>query len=322
LGVVRAAGALLASKQIVKKGAIVVVNLQDVGLLSSDALLQRELTAFSRDRLAPQKPSDDWQVKAQEQIKLTLREGAFLEAARAEVSEWAQGVPVAPDAFGAWFDQLRDIGPGQHDPLFDFLAEHASLDQLRWFIQQEVAGEAGFDDLVALTQLRMPEQAKLELARNYWDEMGRGKPAAMHGPMLGTVAEVLSVSADNPQDIVPESLALANLLVGLAYNRRYAYQAVGALGVIELTAPTRAVKVVAGMDRLGIDRAASHYFRVHATVDIAHARDWRDEVLLPLVASQPDVAVHIAEGALMRLQAGARTFERYRRELATDAVQA
>lgn len=296
-------------------------NLAGIGLLSTDVLLQRDLTAFSRDRLAPQRPSAEWQDRAQAQIGLALREGAFLEAARAEVSEWAQSAPVVPQAFGAWFDQLRDNGPGQYDPLFEFLAEHASLDQFRWFIQQEVAGEAGFDDLVALTQLRMPERAKLELARNYWDEMGRGKPAAMHGPMLGKVAEVLAVSADNPEDIVPESLALANLLVGLAYNRRYAYQSIGALGAIELTAPTRAVKVVAGMDRLGVDRSASHYFRVHATVDIAHARDWRDEVLMPLVASQPELAVHIAEGALMRLQAGARTFERYRRELGVAAVQ-
>jgi hypothetical protein len=287
----------------------------------ADASFQHELTLFSRDRLTPQPPSRDWQAGALRRYELSLQEGAFLEAAWDEVSPWVEGVPADPIGFAAWFDALSDVGPGQHDPLFDFLAERATLDDLRWFIKQEVAGEAGFDDLVALTQLRMPEQAKLELARNYWDEMGRGKPAAMHGPMLGTVAEVLSVSSTGVEGIVPESLALANLLVGLAYNRRYAYHAIGALGVIELTAPSRAVKVVAGMDRLGIDRAASHYFRVHATVDIAHARDWRDEVLMPLVASQPEVAVHIAEGALMRLQAGARTFERYRRELGVEASQ-
>ena len=49
---------------------------------------------------------------------------------------------------------------------------------------QEAAGEAGFDDLVAMTQVKLPTRAKLELARNYWDEMGRGNPKGMHGPML------------------------------------------------------------------------------------------------------------------------------------------
>jgi hypothetical protein len=38
-------------------------------------------------------------------------------------------------------------------------------------------------------------------------------------------------------------------------------------------------------------------------------------VIAPLVAREPRAAAAIAEGALMRLQAGARCFERYRREL-------
>eukprot|EP01036_Dinobryon_divergens_P060900 gene60901-81204_t len=42
-----------------------------------------------------------------------------------------------------------------------------------------------------------------------------------------------------------ESLALANTMVGLATTRRYAYHAVGALGVIELTAPGRVKQVAA-----------------------------------------------------------------------------
>ncbi len=64
---------------------------------------------------------------------------------------------------------------------------------MRWFLQQEVAGEAGFDDLVAMCQVKMPTQAKLELARNYWDEMGRGAEAGMHGPMLDQLAKALEL---------------------------------------------------------------------------------------------------------------------------------
>ncbi len=55
-----------------------------------------------------------------------------------------------------WFVELEQLGPGQHDPLFPWLAQEASVDQMRWFLRQEVAGEAGFEDLVALTQLRLP----------------------------------------------------------------------------------------------------------------------------------------------------------------------
>ena len=119
-----------------------------------------------------------------------------------------------------------------------------------------------------------------------------------------------------------EALALANLLVGLAYNRRYAYHAVGALGAIELTAPTRARLVADALDRVGVSKEATSYFRLHATIDVTHFADWKREVLVPLVDEQPGVAPMIAEGALMRLHAGARTYARYRRELGVGRVEA
>ena len=96
----------------------------------------------------------------------------------------------------AWFERLRVSGPGQRDPLFPWLEATASLPQMQWFIEQEVAGEAGFDDLLALTQVKMPQQAKLEMARNYWDEMGRGGAKGMHGPMLERLARHLDVRAE------------------------------------------------------------------------------------------------------------------------------
>src|SRR5690606_5116143 len=227
----------------------------------------------------------------------------------------AAAAPDGVDAFAEWFDSLREVGPGQFDPLFDFLAERASGAQLRWFLKQEVAGEAGFDDLVALTQVRLPTPAKLELARNYWDEMGRGHERGMHGPMLARLAEAAGVRGADPSEIVWEALALGNLLAGLASNRRYAWHSFGALGAVELTAPTRAVKVVQALERVGLTGDALQYFKLHATIDVAHWRGWKEEALIPVVTAQPELVPHIAEGALMRLEAGKRTFDRYRREL-------
>ncbi|MES2889470.1 MAG: iron-containing redox enzyme family protein [Pseudomonadota bacterium] len=281
--------------------------------------LHAALNHLNQRRLAPAAPDAHWQADLRQTHELALLEGDFLAQSQAEVAEQAACAPTDPDAFLDWFNALREHGPGQHDPLFDHLADHATLDEVRWFLRQELAGEAGFEDLVALSQLRLPERAKLELARNYWDEMGQGKPHAMHGPMLGILARELDIQDTPLHEITWESIALGNLLVGLAYNRRYAYHALGALGVVELTAPSRAVKVVQALDRLGVARRVSRYFRVHAVVDVGHARTWGDEVLRPLVAERPEVAVWLAQGALMRLQAGARTFERYRRELGVHA---
>lgn len=272
------------------------------------------LMHLNRERLSPGTPRESWREDVLRTAQLTLREGEFLESERRAIAALAAEAPREAEAFVAWFEALRERGPGQYDPLFDFLAERATVEQVRWFVQQEVAGEAGFDDLVALTQVRLPDRPKLELARNYWDEMGRGKENGMHGPMLGRLADALDAHANDPQRIVWEALAIGNLLAGLASNRRYAWHSLGALGAVELTAPTRAVKVVEALERVGLEGEAVFYFKLHSTIDVVHWNGWRDEALVPVIAAQPELMPFLAEGALMRLAAGARTFERYRRE--------
>ena len=208
---------------------------------------------------------------------------------------------------------MRENGPGQGDRLFPWLATEATLTQIRWFLAQEVAGEAGFDDLTALTLLRMPARPKLELARNFWDEMGRGNPRGMHGPMLDELARYLRLDEMRPP-IVWQSLALANTMAGLAARRCTAYQSIGALGVVELTAPGRAAQVAAGLKRLGVPARYRHYFDLHAVLDVKHSAAWNEEVIAPLAALGPAVAMAMAEGALMRLACGAACFARYRLE--------
>ena len=246
-----------------------------------------------------------------DELQLRELEEMFLERAREAVTSQAAEAPSEATGFMKWYEGLRQNGPGQFDPLFDWIETEATEEDIRWFAFQELAGEAGFDDLVALTQLRLPTRAKLELARNYWDEMGRGNENAMHGPMLDGLVEILGLARDT-YTVVWEARAVGNVLMWLAANRPYAWQSIGALGAVELTAPDRAAAVNRGLERLGFDMNARRYYAVHATVDIRHSREWTDEVIGPLVASDPRLARPIAEGALMRLHAGAKSFERYR----------
>lgn len=281
---------------------------------ANDRSFQQRLTAWNRERLSPSLPGPDWFERLVQDASWQALESQFVEHERRAVGARAASAPREASAFVAWFEALKSNGPGQNDPLFPWLADSAPLESMRWFMQQEVAGEAGFDDLVALSQVKMPKTAKLELARNYWDEMGQGHAGGMHGPMLEQLARGLDLEHDC-SDVVSESLALGNLMVALATNRRYAYQSIGALGVIELTAPGRAACVNRGLKRLGFGGEVRRYFALHATLDVKHSEAWNREVLLPLVSENPNVAVAIAEGALLRLTAGARCFERYRREL-------
>jgi hypothetical protein len=275
------------------------------------AQFQRELTRYNAERFRPGLPEDAPPNQIARDAEIAAAEIAFVESLRRAVAPLTSDIPSDMDGFIGWFERLNQSGPGQGDPLFPYLADRASLDQMTWFLLQEVAGEAGFEDLLAMTQIKVSVQAKLEMARNFWDEMGRGAAKGMHGPMLGRLAEHFGI-APTPETVVPESLALGNTMIALARHRRYAFHAVGALGVIEMTAPTRAGYVNDGLRRLGVPAKKRHYFAVHAVLDLKHSQAWNREVLRPLVAEDPRRASAIGEGAVMRLWHGARTFERYR----------
>lgn len=282
-----------------------------------DTLHQR-LAHWNRRRLAVAKPHADWRRELAEDAEMRLLEGEIVEAFRADMAERAAEAPTDPDDFIVWFDTLEQTAPGQNDPLFPWLAEQAPMEAMRWFVEQEVAGEAGFDDLVAMTQVKMPTAAKLEMARNYWDEMGRGGEGGMHGPMLDRLAKALKVQPRIETTVWP-ALALGNILIAFATTRRYAFHAAGALGAVELTAPWRAHLTAEGLKRLGVGKER-HYYALHSTLDVKHSETWNEDVLKPLVAADPDCARYIAEGALMRLTCGARCYDAYRERLAAEGA--
>ncbi|RYE04006.1 MAG: iron-containing redox enzyme family protein [Sphingomonadales bacterium] len=275
---------------------------------------QRGLAHWNRERLMPGFPSLGWQHRFERDVKMQRLESGFLEELRAEVIEEAAAAPTDVEGFIAWFEELKATGPGQGDPLFPWLAEAADKEQLRWFFEQEAAGEAGFDDLVAMTQVKLPVEPKLELARNYWDEMGHGTAKGMHGPMLDALVDTLQVTPVI-EDTVWESLALANAMTAMAVNRRYAWHSVGALGVVELTAPGRSQHVADGLLRVGLSPKEARYFSVHAVLDVKHSIEWNRNAIRPAVEQDPRTATAMAEGALIRLKCGARCFEAYRTHL-------
>lgn len=273
-------------------------------------LFHRDLAHFNEHRLAPGLPHAEWRAELQTELSFKIAEGQFLEALRADIAPMLPPPGLSTDAFINWFESLATHGPGQGHRLFGWLAESAQMDDMRWFLTQEASGEAGFDDLVAYAQVKLPAQPKLECARNYWDEMGHGKHSAMHGQMLARMVQEMALQP-HINTTVWQALALSNTMIGLAATRRYAYHALGALGVVELTAPGRVKQVSAGMARLGLDGRMRAYFDLHAALDVSHAKCWIREVIRPLVDETPACAAALAEGALMRLLCGQRCFDRY-----------
>ncbi|MDF3065633.1 MAG: hypothetical protein K0R38_1234 [Polyangiaceae bacterium] len=264
-------------------------------------------------RLQPRLDVEDWQQHLRQELELRTVEGHVVEAERSRARAVAETAPTQPREFVSWFEQLREQSVAQSEGLFTWLAQRASRSEMSWFLAQEVASEHELPDLLALTQIKQGWRAKLEIARDYWDEMGQGNASATRARLLECLERELLMDATHPP--AWECLARSNLMLALAANRRYAYHAIGALGLLELTAASPAASIDAGLSRLGVSAEARGFFGVRQRLAPLRAHAWNEHVILPLVAQDARSARAIAEGALMRLAADARCHRRYRAAL-------
>ena len=99
---------------------------------------QQALARWNRDRLSPSFPAADWGMQLELDTRMLRLEGAFIEHLRAEVAEDAAAAPTDPAGFVAWFEDLKETGPGQNDPLFPWLATEAVIERLSHIINPQV----------------------------------------------------------------------------------------------------------------------------------------------------------------------------------------
>jgi len=198
-------------------------------------------------------------------------------------------------------DAMRAVAARDRLPrVYKWLARDASWPEVVHFLALEGGPDAGFDDLVASCQIGLSGPAKMELATNYWDEMGDGSPDDVHT----TLHDRLVAAIDMPTIPLveqPES-ALARTAFGglLATNRWLQPEMLGALGLIELQAGPRCRLVLQAFERCGAPAAAYPFYEVHAEVDPRHGKDWLDNAIEPTVRTHPEWGERIVRGALWR----------------------
>lgn len=190
---------------------------------------------------------------------------------------------------------------------YEWLAEEATYDELVEYLSVEGGPDGGFDDLVAACQIGIDGVAKLELAQNYWDEMGDGKLDRVHTELHRKLARTLGLR-HVPRDELPvEALERSALGSLLATNRWLQPEMVGALGLIELQAGPRCRKVVRALERLGAPWDAIDFYAEHAEADPRHGKDWLDKVVASL-QDEPAWSTGMIRGARWRSAVNARFF--------------
>lgn len=198
---------------------------------------------------------------------------------------------------------------------YKWLAETADWPQAVEFLALEGGPDDGFDDLVAACQTGLSGSAKLELGKNYWDEMGQGDPDGVHTVLHDRFVAAAGIPRIAREDLPVEALERAAFGGLLATNRWLQPEFLGALGLIELQAGPRCTLVLKALDRLGAPADAYPFYVEHAQVDPIHGRDWLDNAIAPTVAEQPAWGPRILKGAWWRATINLAFFERMRREL-------
>jgi hypothetical protein len=218
-------------------------------------------------------------------------------------------LPADPDAFVAWYRAAAFSHPLYEHDLYAYLACEADRGAIEWFLRMESAGEAAFDDLVALAQVGTRGEVKIEMAQNYWDEMGNGKSHKVHTHMFHRLVADLAIEAPAAHELPWQVLGGVNVMIWSALPRRNAHRAQGALGAVELLAPQRCTRLVHGALRVGIEKRTMLYYGAHAINDVGHAEGWLDHVVRPQVAELPDSRLGIAEGLMVRADASLDYFD-------------
>jgi hypothetical protein len=231
-------------------------------------------------------------------------------------SDWAE---VAAQFDGDIVEAMKDIAIQDRLPAaYRWLATTADWDQVVEFLALEGGPDGGFDDLVAACQIGLTGSAKLELGKNYWDEMGKGDPGAVHTVLHDRFVSAAGIPRIPREQQPAEALERAALGGLLATNRWLQPELLGALGLIELQAGPRCTLVLKAFDRLGAPPDAYPFYVEHAQVDPIHGRDWLEKAIAPTVAEHPEWAPRILKGAWWRATVNLAFFDRMHRDLAGE----
>ncbi|GAA3159913.1 MULTISPECIES: iron-containing redox enzyme family protein [Streptomyces] len=216
---------------------------------------------------------------------------------------------------------VREHPANRHPFYLTYLPEQASVADIAFYLAQESALDPRFDDFIALMQIGMPVGPKLELAANYWDEMGNGAFPRVHTVMF---QDALDEVGATPEYIashqIVEATVCGNLSALFALRRPLIHRAIGSFAVTEFLFPRRCSQLLEAWERNGLSAKGHEYHREHVGVDARHASGFFKNVITPLVDASPAVAGEVYRGALARLNSSQRYLDRILTRL-TDGTE-
>lgn len=211
--------------------------------------------------------------------------------------------PKSGDDYVIWLKKLiSNHNSSIHSLYNNYISKHANKEDLKFFLAQETNLDPRFDDILALIQVGVTGGEKMEIASNYYDEMGNGDPDQVHTFLFSKALNALAIDKEYIKDnMILEAQISGNLSACLALSRRHYYKAIGYFGVTEYLAPRRFKHLVSAWHRNKLPKDGIVYHDLHIRIDTIHASGWLNNVVLPLIDKDEAIGREIALGALIRL---------------------
>lgn len=217
-------------------------------------------------------------------------------------------IPEDNAKFPRWMRSYILKHPSSEHPIYQYLSEQCSFEEMSYFFSQEVTIDPRFDDLIAMMQIGIKDQGiKMELASNFWDEMGNGEPEDIHTVMFSKLYDGLDIFQEGEtfDDVLSraswQSLAAGNTLLHGVLHRQNFSLSLGSLGTVEIISPHRFRRLVAGFKRLGLSDEASRYHETHIKIDARHGNGWLHHAIMPTIEADPAMKNEVFKGLSLRL---------------------
>lgn len=217
--------------------------------------------------------------------------------------------PKSKNEFRAWYLSINEHYKSSVKSFFNYFSESASLEELALYLIFEQQIDGSFDDLVALAQVGIQGKAKMVLAENYWDEMGNGNEREVHTTMFSESVNYMKAILEKSRpkldiaNIIPTAaLANGNMLLMYANRRKFIPRLLGAIGILEDTAPDRFKATINLMKRYDLPKDVLRYHEIHVCCDTRHGEDILEQVLIPTVMEANEEFLNeVCKGVLIRL---------------------
>lgn len=270
---------------------------EDKSKIYFHGVLNKILQASFEHR-CPEKLDMHWQAQYIEKICIDLW---LTQEINLALKEWQ--LPQENENLADWFNSFIDKHWASRHPLFEYITNKVTEKQLAYYIFQENPSDANFEDLIVSLQLGVGNpNTKMELARNYWDEMGVGDIDLVHTELYNHFLKDIKNRApefNNEFSALPEALATGNVLLYFCKYRSNRNYGVGVLGVIEKLFAEASTAVVGACQRLNIETQLYH--RTHCIIDVEHTKRWQQHVFEELEKEGWQTKKEIALGAILRL---------------------